>query len=758
MENSDKMSQLMQEAVDYACSMQHEYLMPEHLLLAMTNDLLFCQGLGACGVNRDTIHGELINFLNSMPKKQSMKSLPVPSSQFTDTLRIAMSLAAKDNKQSVGVQDFAKAILSLSDSTAAYILGRRMEGKEDAFFAALNREDGHCSEEGMYPPCFCGEQQEYEDWHDLVTDITALAPQHTPLIGRKAELERTIQVLCRMEKNNPLHVGDPGVGKTAIIYGLAMLIIKGEVPERLRDAHIYGISMGQLLAGTQYRGDFEKRLKMVFEGAQEENAILYLDEIHNIVGAGRGSDGGPDAANILKPYLESGDLCFIGATTHEEYNKRIARETALSRRFQTIDIKEPTVEEAIEILYGLQPSLQKFHDVTYRKEALEYAVRASHKHISGRFLPDKAIDLADEAGAWLEVHPTPQRHRSYVTKAVIDNILTKVCKIQAEALKEESNSSLASLTERIKEKIYGQDEAVAQVTQTVMMAKAGLSDDDKPLGSLLFVGPTGVGKTEVARTLAQELGVELVRFDMSEYAEKHAVAKLIGSPAGYVGYDEGGLLTDAVRKTPNCVLLLDEIEKAHSDIYNILLQVMDYARLTDNHGQKADFRNVILIMTSNAGAQHASQAAIGFTGGTSRGEAMLKQTKKTFTPEFLNRLSSIVVFNDMDRHMASLILHKKLAQLFAKLTQRNVTADINDEAFEHLLALGFTKEYGAREIDRTVAHQLKPLFMNEILFGRLAKGGKVSVGMADGKFKLVFHDKAAEMKNVANKKTKQKVR
>ena len=445
-----------------------------------------------------------------------------------------------------------------------------------------------------------------------------------------------------------------------------------------------------------------------------------------MIGAGRGSDGGPDASNMLKQYLEAGDIRFIGSTTYEEYNRYMAKSKGIVRRFQQIDIKEPSVDEAIKILEGLQHKYNIYHGVTYRKDALEYAVRASDKYISNRFLPDKAIDLMDEAGAYLEVHPA-NRQRSYVTKAVIQQILTKVCKIDAAAIKDEDNSALASLRQRMLDKIYGQDTAVDKVVEAVMMAKAGLIDDDKPMASLLFVGPTGVGKTEVARVLARELGIELVRFDMSEYTEKHAVAKLIGSPAGYVGYEDGGQLTDAIRKTPNCVLLLDEIEKAHSDIYNILLQVMDYARLTDNKGQKADFRNVILIMTSNAGAQYASQANIGFAGNVSRGQAMLAQVKKTFRPEFINRLSDTVVFHDMDRHMAELILDKKLAQLADKLSAKGVSIELTPQTREQLLKWGFTKEYGAREMDRVIGNRLKPVLMKALLFGKLKKGGKAVV-------------------------------
>ena len=590
-----------------------------------------------------------------------------------------------------------------------------------------DEDDGIDNDEYDDPEGWQTGKRHPSDWHKLVTCISDKVDQHNPLIGREKELDRTIQVLCRAEKNNPLHVGEPGVGKTALVFGLAKLINENQVPDRLKGARIYGMDIGQMLAGSQYRGDFEKRIKMVMDGAAKEgNVIIYIDEIHNMIGAGRGSDGGPDASNMLKQYLEAGDIRFIGSTTYEEYNRYMAKSKGIVRRFQQIDIKEPSVDEAIKILEGLQHKYNIYHGVTYRKDALEYAVRASDKYISNRFLPDKAIDLMDEAGAYLEVHPA-NRQRSYVTKAVIQQILTKVCKIDAAAIKDEDNSALASLRQRMLDKIYGQDTAVDKVVEAVMMAKAGLIDDDKPMASLLFVGPTGVGKTEVARVLARELGIELVRFDMSEYTEKHAVAKLIGSPAGYVGYEDGGQLTDAIRKTPNCVLLLDEIEKAHSDIYNILLQVMDYARLTDNKGQKADFRNVILIMTSNAGAQYASQANIGFAGNVSRGQAMLAQVKKTFRPEFINRLSDTVVFHDMDRHMAELILDKKLAQLADKLSAKGVCIELTPQAREQLLKWGFTKEYGAREMDRVIGNRLKPVLMKALLFGKLKKGGKAVV-------------------------------
>ena len=547
-----------------------------------------------------------------------------------------------------------------------------------------------------------------------------------------------MQVLCRKDKNNPLHVGEPGVGKTALIYGLTALIERGEVPERLRGARVYMMDMGTMVAGTQFRGDFEKRIKMVMEGlAQEGNAILCIDEIHNLIGAGRNGDASLDASNMLKPYLESGAIRFIGSTTYDEYNRYIAKQKSLVRRFQQIDIAEPSVDDAIRIVEGLRPSYEKFHGVKYAAGVVEFAVRSAAKHIRDRFLPDKAIDLIDEAGAYRETHPLTTQKRQTVDRRLVTDILARVCKIDAEALKEQSNDALRTLEGDIKKEIFGQDEAVGRVVEAVQMSKAGLADDTKPMASLLFVGPTGVGKTEVARVLSERMGMKLVRFDMSEYAEKHAVAKLIGSPAGYVGYEDGGLLTAAVRKTPNCVLLFDEIEKAHPDIFNIFLQMMDYAALTDNHGERADFRNAVIIMTSNAGAQYASRASIGFTGSVSRGDAMLTTVKKTFKPEFINRLTDIVVFHDMSRQMASLILDKKLAQLQTKLSAKNVTLHLSAEARELLLTKGFTPEYGARELDRVIGSMLKPLLMREILFGRLKKSGDAVVEAKDGALRLV---------------------
>ena len=740
------MSVLMDDALKQARFFDHEFIMPEHLLLALLRQFSFCQALQEEDVDCMKMHEDLVNWLAKQERvPSSIKYLPEPSSLFKTMFGTACALAVTADRKLVHVTHFVQAMLGLQNSEAAFLLGKAIGDRQGEFLASVDSFyplEGDASDTGImsdemddeYDDDYDEEERNMpDDWHQLVTCISRKVDEHNPLIGREQELDRTIQVLCRAEKNNPLHIGEPGVGKTALVYGLAKLINEDKVPDRLKGARIYSMDIGQMLAGAQYRGDFEKRIKLVMAGAANEgNVIIYIDEIHNIIGAGRGSDGSLDASNMLKQYLEAGDIRFIGSTTYEEYNRYMSKSKSITRRFQQIDIKEPSEEETIKILEGLQYKYNKYHGVTYRKDALEYAVRASAKYISNRCLPDKAIDLIDEAGAYLEVHPVEYRQRSYVTKAIIQQILTKVCKIDAAAIKDENNDSLATLRQRILDKIYGQDKAVDKVVEAVMMAKAGLVDDDKPMASLLFVGPTGVGKTEVAKQLAKELGIELVRFDMSEYTEKHTVAKLIGSPAGYVGYEDGGLLTDAIRKTPNCVLLLDEIEKAHSDIYNILLQVMDYARLTDNKGQKADFRNVILIMTSNAGAQYASQANVGFNSNVSRGEAMLTQVKKTFKPEFINRLSDTVVFNDMDKHMAELILAKKLRQLDAKLATKGVSITLTDAAREKILEGGFTKEYGAREMDRVIGNRLKPILMKALLFGKLKKGGQGIVDF-DGK-------------------------
>ena len=721
---------------------RNKLVTPEHLLLAALCDKVVNGALESSVVDLpiDDVKEQLRNYMVRQERfgDDETNRQMYASHQYGELMRLMEDDCLQQSPDAVAdVPQFFTALSRLKDSFAANCLKALLGEDKDRFFKKLS--DAYATdsidEETVETESEDVEEEEINEqdddtrqstgsWRDYVLCINDHLADHNPLIGRENELDRTIQVLCRKDKNNPLHIGEPGVGKTSIVYGLAQRILDGRVPDSLQGSRIYQLDLGSLIAGTQYRGDFEKRLKSVMRGiAAERGAILYIDEIHNIVGAGQIGEGSMDASNLLKPYLEGGKVRFIGATTYEEYNRYIMRNKGLMRRFQQVAIEEPSVEETIKILQMLKEGYEAFHNVVYDDDALEYAVTGSARHITDRYLPDKAIDLIDEAGAWVQMNRKEGEERR-VDKALIASVLARIAKVESLTMDDADNDRLESLEPRILDKIYGQDDAVKHVVEAVQMSRAGLTDENKPLASLLFVGPTGVGKTEVARVLARELGVELVRFDMSEYVEKHTVAKLIGSPAGYVGYDDGGLLTDAVRKHPDCVLLLDEIEKAHDDVFNLLLQVMDYGTLSDNKGRKAVFRNVVLIMTSNAGAQFAHQASVGFASSVTAGSAMLKQVKKTFKPEFINRLSSIVVFNDMDLKMAGMILDKKLRELQEMLTTKGVTLKLGDKARTQLLNEGYSPVYGAREMDRVIHNRLKTRLVKEILFGSLKQGGE----------------------------------
>ena len=733
-EQTERAGRVIKSALGYCKTLRNEFVMPEHLLLALVEDSNFNSALAAY-CSPLTFANKIEDFLDDIEVvPQDIEYHPELSIQTGQVIDNAIKHVENSGAESIDITHLVKGLLELKDSWASYFLKDSIGDNEQDFMKELI---DYCEYDDMIFDANNDDEAKSpkSSWKQLVTCMNDNYLKHNPLIGRDNELKRTIQVLCRCDKNNPLHVGEPGVGKTALVWGLTRLIEENKVPKRLQGSKIYQLDMGTLLAGTQYRGDFEKRIKQIMDGVQGEsdNNIVYIDEIHTLVGAGAIGDGAMDASNMLKPYLESGKIRFIGSTTYEEYNRHFSRSKGLIRRFQQIDITEPSIDEAKNIIMQLKPRYEDFHGVKYTDDAISFAVEASAKHINDRFLPDKAIDLIDEAGAAMEI----EENAKTIGKKEIADVLSKTCKVEALSEAEDDDyRQLERLADRMLSQIYGQDEAIHQVVESVQMSRAGLLDDNKPLASLLFVGPTGVGKTEVARVLSKELGIPLTRFDMSEYTEKHTVAKLIGSPAGYVGYEDGGLLTDAIRKSPNCVLLLDEIEKAHQDIYNILLQVMDYARLTDNKGRQSDFRNVVLIMTSNAGAQYASQASIGFNGTVSRGEAMMKQVKKTFKPEFLNRLSGTVVFHDMNKQMATLILQKKLRELESKLEAKQVKMNLIPDAFEYLLKEGFTPEYGAREMDRVIAQRLKPLLMREILFGSLKNGGEITIGIKDGNLSI----------------------
>ncbi|WP_029674962.1 AAA family ATPase [Butyrivibrio sp. VCB2006] len=729
MDLSKEASLVFQNAIAYANKYKYEYVTPEMVLLMIMDDDVFAEAFEECGGDLTILGSNLKNYISEYVDK-SEKSETQLSIGTNFVLNFAGQSAYSSGSDKIYVRHLVHAIWNLENSYAVYYMEQQDITEADVLqqMAIIEEEtqettdavsediDGSLKSKedkaglSLYAPCL----------NDTLTDVN-------PLIGREKELERTIQILCRKDKNNPLHIGETGVGKTAITYGLVERLKTGDVPDAIKGAKVFSLDLGGMLAGTQYRGDFEKRFKKVLtEIGKEEKPIIYIDEIHNLAGAGAVGEGSFDASNMLKPYLTDGHIRFIGATTFEEYKKYFEKNKGLVRRFQNVEIREPSEEETVAILNGLKTKYEKYHGVKYAKGIMEYATHMSAKFINERYLPDKAIDLIDEAGSYRKLHPLEQKTQT-VDKTVINEILTGVCRVPIETVDTDDAAGLETLEERLKAKIFGQDEAVSQVVNAVKFSKAGLIEDGKPLASLLFVGPTGVGKTEIARTLADELGVKLIRFDMSEYGEKHAVAKLIGSPAGYVGYEEGGILTEAIRKNPSCVLLLDEIEKAHSDIYNVLLQVMDYATLTDNQGRKADFRNVVVIMTSNAGANRLGKSGIGFISESMDESVLTEAVKNTFQPEFRNRLNKIVVFNSMDDDMASMVVDKKLKELSDQLAAKKIVLSADKKAKSLLKSKGVSQEFGAREIDRIIRNDVKTLFVNEILFGKLKNGGKIKL-------------------------------
>lgn len=725
MKISKEVEEILTDMALLAERLHHEFVTPEHLLFVLTYNDIFSESFTQCGGQLGQLRTNLEKYMKENVDMISEGKAEL-SSDLSEVLMEAEGQAISSDRFVVETTHLLYGIVKLDNSYASYyLLSQKIDPTE--LLARMNEKRISMGDE-MQRKKSKGkmvkeEETDAEEWSQFVTCINDIADQQMPLIGREEEMERTMQVLCRKYKNNPLHIGEPGVGKTALAYGLAKRINEGKVPDKLKKAKIYALELGTVIAGTQFRGDFEKRLKMIMEGIQKEkDIIVYIDEIHNIVGAGATNGGTMDAANLLKPYLALGEIRFIGSTTYEEYKKTFSKNKSLIRRFQNIDIKEPSKEEATKILTGIKKHYEKFHGVRYAKGTIEYAVDLSSKYMNEKYLPDKAIDLLDEAGAYRVMHPTEKKIQM-VDKKVLEEVVAKIGNVPSRNVETDEIKQLAVLEQELSKRVFGQDEAVQELSNAVKFARAGLNDEDKPLASLLFVGPTGVGKTEAAKSLADLLGVKLVRFDMSEYAEKHTVAKLIGSPAGYVGYEEGGLLTETIRKHPYCVLLLDEIEKAHPDIFNVLLQVMDYATLTDNQGRKADFKNVILIMTSNAGASKVGKTLMGFGERVISKDAIMDEVKKVFQPEFRNRLNRIITFNHVNDSMAEKIVEKQIGLLAEKLEKKKISLKITSSCAAYLKEKGVSQEYGAREINRIINMEIKPLLVDKILFGKLKKGG-----------------------------------
>ncbi|WP_373699297.1 ATP-dependent Clp protease ATP-binding subunit ClpA [Neisseria dentiae] len=754
---SAELEQILQQIYTDARRHKYELISLEHLLLALleqsedvANILARC---GAdCGVLTEQLISSMVDNTPTLPPHLFDSTETQPTLGFQRVLQRAMVHAQSAGKKEVKPVDVLVALMSETDSHAVYFLQLQSVTRYDLL---------RCLAHGITPEGSNGSSREEDDGGqaagsgDALADYTVnlnaevLAGRIDPLIGRKHEMERLVQTLCRRRKNNPLLVGEAGVGKTALAEGLAHLIVKGEVPDTLRGAAVFSLDMGALLAGTKYRGDFEARIKAVLKAlAKIPNAVLFVDEIHTIIGAGSTSGGTMDASNLLKPALAKGQLRCIGATTYNEYRTIFDKDHALSRRFQKIDIVEPSIAETVQILRGLKSAFEDFHQVRYTAGALEAAAELSARYINERFLPDKAIDVMDEAGAAQRILPK-SKQKKVIGKAQIEAVVAKVARIPEKTVSHDDKQVLQYLGRDLKNMVFGQDAAIEALVAAVKMARSGLGQPDKPIGSFLFSGPTGVGKTEVARQLAFSLGVPLQRFDMSEYMERHAVSRLIGAPPGYVGFEQGGLLTEAVNKQPFCVLLLDEIEKAHPDIFNVLLQVMDHGKLTDNNGKSADFRNVVIIMTTNAGAESLSKPTIGFAGKRERGDEM-QAINKLFTPEFRNRLDAIIPFAPLNEAVIARVVDKFLLQLEQQLLDKKVEAEFTPALRKYLAEKGFDPQMGARPMNRLIQDKIRKALADELLFGRLADGGFVRIDWDAAKEEAVLKFKKTAPKKAVD--------
>lgn len=739
----------LNQAFKDAREKMHEFLTVEHLLLAMLDNPAAVAVLRACGANLGQLKEEIAIFLSeTTPLLSNQDGRDTqPTLGFQRVLQRAVLQVQSSGQKEVTGASVLVAIYSEQQSQAVYFLRRQQVTRLDIvnFIShGISKVDpqgssgesaGGASEEAEATGAETPGQSPLETY---AVNLNRLAMQGKidPLIGRRIELERTIQILCRRRKNNPLFVGEAGVGKTALAEGLARKILEGEVPQVLLDCTIYSLDMGALLAGTKYRGDFEKRLKGILtQIKKEKSAILFIDEIHTVIGAGSASGGVMDASNLIKPVLASGELKCIGSTTYQEYRGIFEKDRALARRFQKIDIPEPSVEETVQILYGLKSRLEEHHKIRYSQVALRTAAELSARYINDRHLPDKAIDVLDECGASQQL-VAPSKRKKIIGVQDVQTVIAKMARIPPKHISTSDKEVLAKLEANLKRVIFGQDEAIDALASAIKMSRSGLGDTDRPVGSFLFAGPTGVGKTEVTRQLAHILGIELIRFDMSEYMERHTVSRLIGAPPGYVGYDQGGLLTEAISKNPHAVLLLDEIEKAHPDVFNLLLQVMDHGTLTDNNGRKADFRNVILIMTSNAGAQEVSRASMGFAHQDHSSDAM-EVIRRTFSPEFRNRLDTIIQFKALSAPSISRVVDKFVLQLELLLEDKNVTLEVSERARAWLAEHGYDEKMGARPMARLIQEKIKKPLADEILFGALANGGHIEVDMAEGEIELI---------------------